>query len=116
MSPDLLLYSGILLFSAFISAVSQALLKMVAQKKHGSFIREYLNPIVVIAYAIFFISTLLTILAYKQVPLSMGSILESTNYLYVVVFTITIFKEKFNMGKVLALVIIIAGILIFSLC
>ena len=115
MNPELLLYSGILLFSVFISAVSQVLLKKAAQKKHGSFIKEYLNPIVIVAYIIFFISTLLTILAYKQVPLSMGPILESTSYLYVAIFGATIFKEKFNLGKLVALVLIIAGILIFSL-
>ena len=115
MSPDLLLYSGILLFSVFISAVSQVLLKKAAQKKHGSLIREYLNPIVVIAYAIFFVSTLLTIMAYKQVPLSMGPILESTSYLYVAFFGATIFKEKCNVGNVLALILRISGILVFSL-
>lgn len=115
MSQTLLLYSGILLVSVFISAVSQVLLKISANRTHESTVREYANPLVIGAYAIFIISTLLTVYAYKEVPLSLGPVLESTSYLYVTAFGALIFKEKVTPKKIAALALIVAGICVFAL-
>ena len=78
-------------------------------------IREYLNPLVIIAYTIFVGTTFLSIYAYKGIPLSMGPVLEATSYIYVTVFGVTIFKEKLNKLKLVGLALIIAGIIIYSL-
>lgn len=115
MNKTLLLFMGIMCFGTFISAVSQVLLKKAAQKKYENVIREYLNPRVIIAYAIFFAATLLSIIAYKVVPLSMGPIIEATSYVYVTIFGVTIFKEKINKKKLAALLIIVIGIVVYSL-
>ena len=112
MSATLALYSGILLFSVFISAVSQVLLKKSALKVHGSALREYLNPYVATAYTIFLLSSILTVWAYKEVPLSFGPVLEATSYLYVTLFGILIFKEHLNKRKILALALILGGIVL----
>ena len=114
MSNQLLLYSGIMLFGNFISAVSQVLLKKAAGKKYDNIIQEYLNPRVIIAYGIFFVATLVSIIAYKVVPLSLGPILEATNYVWVTIFGVTIFKEKINSKKLMALGLIILGIVIYG--
>lgn len=116
MNKQLLLYSCLSLFGTFISAISQVLLKKAAMRKYESKIKEYLNPLVIIAYGIFFAATLLTIWAYKVVPLSMGPILAATGYLYVTIFGVTIFKEKMNKRKLLALAFILAGIVVYALC
>ena len=105
-----------MLFGVFISAVSQVMLKKAAEKKYDSRIKEYLNPLVIGAYFIFFTATLLSILAYRVVPLSMGPILEATSYIYVTFFGATIFKEKINVKKIAALSLIIAGIAVYTLC
>ena len=110
-----LLYAGILLIGVFIGAVSQVMLKKAALKTYASPIREYLNPLVIFAYVLFAGTTLLNVLAYRGIPLSMGPILEATSYIYVTIFGVTIFKEKMNGKKILALILIIAGILIYSL-
>lgn len=115
MNKELLLYSCLSLFGTFISAISQVLLKKAAMRKYDSKIKEYLNPLVIIAYGIFFAATLLTIWAYKVVPLSMGPILAATGYLYVTVFGVAIFKEKLNKRKLISLLLIISGIVIYSL-
>ena len=115
MSDSLLLYSAVLLVSVFISAISQVMLKISANRQHGSAVREYANPLVIGAYAIFVLSTLLTVYAYRVVPLSLGPVLESTSYLYVTAFGALIFKEKVTPKKLLALALIIAGICIFAL-
>lgn len=109
------LYAGIYLLGVFIASVSQVMLKKAAQKDHGSLVKEYTDPLVVFAYVLFVLTTLMTIYAYKEVPLSLGPILESTSYLYVTVFGILIFKERFNAKKVVALALIIVGIVVYSL-
>lgn len=116
MNSEVLLYSLLLLAGVFISAVSQVLLKKEAGKEHSSLIGEYLNPAVITAYAMFFVSTLLSVFAYRGIPLSMGPVLEATSYIYVTFFGVKIFREKINKKKVLALLMIIGGIAVYSLC
>ena len=115
MDKTVLLYSCILLFGVFVAAISQVMLKKAAQKNYESKIKEYLNPLVIIAYVIFVGTTFLSIIAYKGIPLSMGPVLEATSYIYVTIFGVTIFKEKIGKKKLVALGLIIAGIIVYSL-
>ncbi|MDO5424429.1 MAG: EamA family transporter [Eubacteriales bacterium] len=112
---DLAPYVLLLLFSVFISSVSQILLKKAAQKTYPNKIREYLNPYVVIAYSIFLLSTVLTMLALRRVPLSMQPILESTSYIYVSVLGYVLLKEPFSKRKAAGILVILLGILVYSL-
>ena len=115
MNKQLIVYASFMLMGTFISSATQVLLKKAAEEKHKSFIREYLNPKVIIAYAVIFGAIFLSIFAYRVVPLSMGAILEATGYIYVTVFGVTIFKEKISGLKVLALILIICGIAVYAL-
>lgn len=115
MSKTVLLYSCFILFGTFISAVSQVMLKKAANREYDSVIKQYLNPLVIIAYGIFFLATLLSIVAYKEVPLSMGPVLEATSYIYVTIFGVKIFGENINKKKILALIMIIGGIAVYSI-
>lgn len=115
MNKTLLIYSAILVFGVFISTVSQIILKKSADKKYDSIIKEYLNPYVIGAYGIFFLATFMSIYAYKVVPLSMGPILESSGYFFMTILGLLFLKEKFNAQKLLALCIIVAGIVVYSL-
>ena len=114
MNKRLFLYSLIMMLGDFISAAAQVLLKKSAEKEYSSIIKEYLNVRVIIAYAIFFSATLISIYAYKVVPLSMGPILEATGYIWVTIFGVTIFKERIGGLKIFALILIISGIIIYS--
>ncbi|MBP3884507.1 MAG: EamA family transporter [Olsenella sp.] len=111
----MLLHVAILLGSVFVSAVSQVMLKLSANRTYESTVREYANPLVIGAYALFVISTLLTVYAYRQVPLSLGPVLESTSYIYVTAFGALIFKERIGAQKIVALVLIVTGICTFAL-
>ncbi len=110
-----MIYILIFLCSVFISSVSQVLLKSSANKEHGNALKEYLNPKVIIAYGMFFLATLITILAYKYVPLSMGGILESSGYIFVAVLSYIFLHEKISKRKMLGLAVILLGILVFNL-
>ena len=73
-----------------------------------------MNPLVIFAYVMFVGTTLLSVIAYKGIPLSMGPVLEATSYLYVTFFGVKIFGEKINKKKIVALMLIIVGIIIYS--
>ena len=104
----------LLLVSIFISAVSQILLKKAAMQYYDSVIREYLNPRVMIGYALFVVTSFLTVLAYRGIPLSMGPVFESTSYIYVTVFGSMFFGENITIRKLAALGFIIAGMIVCS--
>ncbi len=109
------LYIGIFLISVLVSSVSQILLKISAGKTYDSKIKEYLNAPVIIAYGLFFLSTVVTVLAYKYVDLSLGPVLEATGYIWVTLLGYLILKEKVSRKKLLGLVVIIVGIIVFNI-
>ena len=91
------------------------MLKKSAIKTYDSKIKEYLNPLVIVAYILFVGTTFLSIFAYRGIPLSMGPILEATSYIYVTIFGIVFFNEKMSRKKWIALVLIITGIALYSI-
>ena len=111
---DMSKYIAIWMFSVLISSFSQVLLKIAANKKYESRIREYMNPIVITAYGIFFLSTLLTMYALKFVPLTMSPVIESTSYIFVPIFGVLMLKEKISKSRLLGMAVMIAGILVFT--
>ncbi len=115
MDSRVLSYAALMLLGVFISAIAQVLLKKTAQRDYPSVWAEYLNARVIIAYAIFFGATFLSIFAYRVVPLSMGAILEATGYIYVTVFGVVIFGEKMSGLKLAALGLIVSGIIVYAL-
>ena len=106
---------AIFLGSVLVASISQIMLKKSADRKYDRWIDEYLNFRVIFAYGLFFISSLLTVYAYKFVPLSLGPVLEASGYVFVSVMGYFILKEKIGKRKFLGLVVIIAGIVIFNL-
>jgi drug/metabolite transporter (DMT)-like permease len=108
-------YIIVWIISVLISSIAQVMLKAEANKEHESRIKEYLNPMVVTAYAIFFLSTFLTMYALKYVPLTYSPIIEPLSYIFVPVIGVLVLKEKLSARRVLGIVIMLAGIVIFSL-
>ena len=80
--PYVLLY----LCSTFLSSVSQVLLKKAALREQQVGLGGYTDWRVILGYALFVGCTLLTMLAYKGVPLNVGPVLEATGYIYVTIF------------------------------
>lgn len=108
--------TGILLIiiGCFLTAVSQALLKL-AVKKYGAKsirIKDYLNPYVVTGYLLMFITTILSVFALKAVPLSLLLAMESLTYVFVLVFSFFVFKEKIKRDRFIGVFLILLGILI----
>lgn len=116
MSDDMmtLIFSGVFLFSVLISSISQILLKKSADKTYDSRLKEYLNPLVIIAYGMFFCSMMITMYCYRYVDVSAGPIFESAGYIFVGVLGYIFLKEKFTAKKIIGMLLIMLGIVIFS--
>lgn len=110
-----IIYVLIYLSGVMISSVSQIFLKKSAQKKYANKVKEYLNIYVIVAYTLFFAATLVTVFAFKKIPLSMGPILGASGYLFVALLSKWFFNEKITKMKMVGLSIIIVGIVVYSL-
>jgi drug/metabolite transporter (DMT)-like permease len=108
-------YIIVWIISVLISSIAQVMLKAEANKEHKSRIREYLNPMVIAAYGIFFLSTFLTMYALKYVPLTYSPIIEPLSYIFVPVIGVLVLKEKISRRRVLGIAIMFVGIVIFSM-
>lgn len=105
--PFILLF----IFSVFLSSVSQVMLKTSANEEHEDLKSEYLNKRVIAAYALFFGSTLITVFAFRAIPLSWGPILESFGYVFVAIMSYFVLREHVGRKKVIGLILIVAGVL-----
>lgn len=115
MTRDMIPYILMIATSVFLGAISQVLLKLSARKNYSSKLYEYINPLVIGGYFILFSTTIINVFAFKYVPLSMGPIIEATSFIYVTIFGKVFFKEQVNKKKILALLLIVAGIVVFAL-
>ena len=114
MTREMLPYLGLAVFSVFVASLSQTLLKWESGKEHKNLIREYLNVGVIGGYGLLALSMLLTMFAYRKLPLSMTPAFESCSYIFVTIFGVTVFHEKVTRKKLIALGLIVAGILVFT--
>lgn len=101
--------------SVLVSSFSQVMLKKSSQREYKSKIQEYVNPLVIIAYVLFFICTFITIYALKVIPLSMSPILEAFGYIFVAILSYFFFHEKLNKKQVLGIMLIVVGALVCTI-
>lgn len=110
-------YTLLMLFGALITAISQILLKVSANNvkvKKVHFIFEYLNWRVVLSYIMFFGVLFLNTYAYRGVSFKFGFVISSTSYLWVMLFSHFILKEKFTKNKILGNAVIFIGMLVYT--
>ena len=110
-----MIYYIIMAVGVLIAGFSQMLLKKSSQKVYKKGIFQYLNVLVIVAYGLFFLSTLCTAIAMREVPLSMAPVWNSSGILVVTVLSIVFFKEVPNIKKWIGILVIIIGIIVFSL-
>lgn len=108
-------YMAIMFAATIFSAMSQILLKQSANRPHKSWIYEYLNWRVVLSYGIFFGVLLVNTYAYTRVDMKYGAVIDAFTYVFVMVLSWVILKEKFSKKKIMGNLIIVAGVLIYTL-
>lgn len=105
----------LMIVNQFFSAFSQILLKKSTMVPHKNQIREYLNWRVILAYGIFFAVLLLNSFAYQGIPYKYGSVLGVTSYLFLMLLSRLLLKEKIKRNVLVGNLIIIMGIILYSL-
>ena len=105
----------IMLGGTFFSAISQILLKQSANIKYDNPLREYLNWRVILAYVMFFGIPLLNTWCYTKVDMRFGPVIDTAAYVFVLIFSRVILNEKITKGKLVGNLLIIAGILIYTM-
>ena len=106
----LLLYIG-----TFFTAFSQLLLKQSANRSYRHPVFEYLNWRVITAYGIFVGVLLLNTYAYTHVDMKYGAVIDTFSYVFVMLLSYFILKEKFTKGKLAGNLLIMTGIFIYTL-
>ena len=108
-------YISIAMLSGVFSAFSQVLLKKSSNTKSRTRLGEYLNLYVISGYALVFLCMVLMIFAYKGLPFKYGAVIESLVYLYVMILGRIFFNEEITRKKVLGNILIVCGVIVFSL-
>lgn len=112
---SLFIHILILLSSVVIACLSQLLLKKEANKEHPTFISQYLNLPVILAYIVMLVSNILSLLAFRVVPLSLSPIGDAVSQIVTVTLSIIFLKEKMTRKKLFGLLIIIIGTVILAI-
>lgn len=103
----------ILITSVVVASVSQIILKIASTEKYDSLIKEYLNFKVIIGYFLMFTSTILTIIALKNINYKNQPIIESFGYIFVMILGRCFLSEKITRNKVIGNSLILLGIFVF---
>ena len=104
-----------MLGGTFFSAISQILLKQSANKDYSNSLKEYLNWRVITAYGLFFGILLLNTWCYTQVDMRSGPVIDTAAYVFVLILSKVILKERITRGKIIGNLIIILGIIVYTL-
>lgn len=115
MRNNLLVGSGLIIFSNIIAAVSQILLKKAAKKTWSMWWKAYINPFVIIAYTLFFMTTIFSVFALRFIPLSLSAILGASSQIFVPLFSYLFLKEKISRKRFYGMLLIVIGVVIFAL-
>ncbi len=108
-------YMLIMFGGTILTAISQVLLKQSANASHKSFLYEYLNWRVILSYTIFVLVLFLNTYAFTRVPLKYGAIIDTCSYVFVLLFSYFLLKEKITRQKLIGNLIIMTGVFIYSL-
>jgi len=108
-------YVLLMAMSNLIAGFSQILLKKAAVKPTKRWIDQYLNPLVIVAYGLFFGSTIFSMLGYKGLPLSMTPVFNALSQLIVALLAYLFLRERPSKQRLLGLAVVVLGIVVFSL-
>ncbi|NLB91486.1 MAG: EamA family transporter [Clostridiales bacterium] len=111
----MMLAGFIALTAVAIGSLSQLLLKTSASRSFSSVIKEYLNWRVLSAYGLLFITTILNSFASKSLPVTIMTAIDALGYVFVLLLSYFVLKEKMNKKKLIGIAFIVSGVFVFSL-
>lgn len=110
------LYILLLVFSCCISACSQVLLKKASLRGYKTFLRQYLNPFVIVGYGLFIFVLIINIFIMRQLPIAICSVFcESLPLVFSFITGKLFFNEKISKEKIIGCCVILIGIAVIIL-
>ncbi|NLG04493.1 MAG: EamA family transporter [Clostridia bacterium] len=106
-------YAFLIFLTAFASAASQILLNLSNRRTYPNKIREYVNVYVISSYAILTLVLIANTYIMKFVDLKIAHALAASTYLFTMILSRIIMKEKITRKKVIGNILIIVGIFVF---
>lgn len=100
------------LLTPFISALCQLLLKSAADDPRCTGLRAYLNARVIFGYGLFFLCMVLNTVTLGHISLTLSGVLDAGGYLYVMLLSHWVLKEKISRRCLIGNLLILAGIAI----
>ncbi len=104
-----------MLVSAFITAGSQIMLKVSANKEYKHIIFEYLNPSVIISYTGYVLVLIINVIIYTRIDYRFGVVINSLATVLIMLMSKLILKETLTKKKLIGNILIILGVACFSL-
>lgn len=101
------------LITAFFTSVSQIMLNISADKKYKNKIFEYLNPWVIASYTILMLVLVANSYIMKFIDLKNGHALAASTYIFVLILSRIMLKEKITWKKIVGNLLILIGIIVF---
>jgi len=98
-----------------LTSVGHLLLKIAASRALASGSRIYTHPVSILGYGIFAVVAFLSIYAMKGLDLKIFFALYSLTYICIPVLAYLVLKESFTRNKVIGVIVITAGVLLFYL-
>ena len=100
------------LLTPLISALCQLLLKKAADDPTLTGLRAYLNARVIIGYGLFFLCMVLNTVTLGRLSLTLSGVLDAGGYLYVMLLSHLVLKEKITKRCLIGNLLILTGIAI----
>jgi small multidrug resistance pump len=115
MTDGYLVYYLLTLVIVVLTSIGHLLLKIAATRVSESGGRLYTHPISVVAYVLFAVVAFLSIYAMKGLDLKVFFALNSLTYICIPVLAYFVLRESFTRNKVIGVIIISIGVLLFNL-
>lgn len=108
-------YLSLMFAGTFLSAVSQILLKQSANRTYDRPFGDYLNWRVITSYGMYFGILFLNTWCYTRIDMKYGSVVDSFCYVFVMLLSWLVLKEKITSRKLLGNLLIICGVLVYTM-
>lgn len=102
--------------SGMLAAVSQLLLKIVAEKnKKNVGLQKLLDIRVILAYGMLLSTIFMNMIAMRYMPYKYTPVLATISYVFVLLLSYFVLKERINKRQFFGTLLIFAGIVVFNL-
>lgn len=108
-------YLMLMFLGTFFAAVSQILLKQSADRTYERPLGDYLNWRVITSYGMYFGILFLNTWCYTKIDMKYGSIVDTCCYVFVMLLSCLILKEKITRRKLAGNLLIICGVIIYTM-